>query len=105
MEAMRHVLGGGTYVSERISARIRETFSGRRSAGASPIEQLTDREFEVFQLIGQGLGTKDIASKLRVSVKTVEVHRVNIKRKLGLASASELIHFAVRWLTSENAPS
>ena len=104
MQAIRHVLGGGTYVSERISAKVLEIFSGRRSGGASPVEQLTDREFEVFQLIGQGFSTKEMAAKLRVSVKTVEVHRVNIKRKLGIASAPELIHFAVRWLASENTP-
>ena len=59
--------------------------------------KLTDREFEVFQLIGQGKGTRDIAAKLHLSVKTVEVHRMNIKAKLKLESASELIRFAVRW--------
>lgn len=86
MEAIRPVLGGGTYVSGRISAKILEIFSGRRSGGGAPIEQLTDREFEVFQLIGRGVGTTNIAAMLGVSVKTVEAYRVNIKRKLGLAA-------------------
>jgi DNA-binding NarL/FixJ family response regulator len=101
MEAIRHVLAGKTYVSEKVSARILDQFSGRATESASPVERLTDREFEVFQLIGQGLSTKEIADKLHVSAKTVEVHRVNIKQKLNVATASELIHFAVRWMNSQ----
>jgi DNA-binding NarL/FixJ family response regulator len=65
------------------------------------VETLTDREFEVFRLIGAGLSTKDIADKLRVSAKTVEVHRVNIKQKLNVGTAPELIRFAVRWVESQ----
>jgi DNA-binding NarL/FixJ family response regulator len=100
MSAIRHVLAGRTYVSEQISARILDHFSGRASEGGSPVEQLTDREFEVFQLIGQGMSTKEIADKLHVSAKTVEVHRVNIKQKLKVGTAPELIRFAVRWAES-----
>ena len=105
MEAIRQVLSGQIYVSEKMSARILESFSGRRSPGAdkSPVENLTDREFEVFQLIGQGKGTRQIAEKLHLSVKTVEVHRVNIKTKLKLESATELIRFAVRWVVGQAA--
>ena len=102
MEAIRHVLSGRTYVSEKISAKILDLFSGRPSEGSSPVERLTDREFQVFQLIGQGLSTKDIAHKLSVSAKTVEVHRVNIKQKLSVGTAPELIRFAVRWVESQN---
>jgi DNA-binding NarL/FixJ family response regulator len=87
MTAISQVLAGGTYVSEKISARIVNSVAGRSSEGASPVERLTDREFEVFQLIGQGLSTKEIADKLHVSAKTVEVHRVNIKQKLNVATA------------------
>jgi DNA-binding NarL/FixJ family response regulator len=101
MEAIRHVLSGKTYVSEKISARILDLFSGRPGENASPVERLTDREFEVFQLIGQGLSTKGIADKLGVSAKTVEVHRVNIKEKLNIGTAPELIRFAVRWIESQ----
>ncbi len=102
MEAIRHVLNGKTYVSEKVSAKILDTFSGRPSEGASDVERLTDREFEVFQLIGRGLSTKEVADKLRVSAKTIEVHRVNIKHKLNVGTASELIRFAVRWIESQN---
>jgi len=102
MEAMRQVLTGQTYVSPAVSARILDAFAGRRQANSSPLERLTDREFEVFQLIGQGRATKEIAEKLHVSVKTVEVHRVNIKQKLSLSTAPELIRFAVRWIEANN---
>jgi DNA-binding NarL/FixJ family response regulator len=98
MLAIRQVLGGQIYVSEKMSALILEIFSGRRGgAESSPVENLTDREFEVFQLVGEGKGTRDIAEKLHLSVKTVDVHRTNIKKKLKLESATELIRFAVRW--------
>ncbi|MBI4663032.1 MAG: response regulator transcription factor [Verrucomicrobia bacterium] len=103
MQAIRQVLSGKIYVSEKISAKILEIFSGRRSETASsPVENLTDREFEVYQLIGQGKSTRQIAEQLHLSVKTVEVHRVNIKGKLKLATASELIRHAVRWVESQS---
>jgi len=102
MLAIRQILGGKIYVSEKMSGEILEIFSGRRAgAESSPVEKLTDREFEVFQLIGQGKGTREIAEKLHLSVKTIEVHRVNIKAKLKLQSAAELIRFAVRWSESQ----
>ena len=67
------------------------------------MEHLSDREFEVFRLIGEGKGTRDIARKLHLSVKTVEAHRANIKEKLDLHSATELIRHAVRWIEAEGA--
>ena len=98
MGAIRHVLSGKIYVSEKMSARILEIFSGgRRDGTGSPVGGLTDREFEVFQLIGQGKGTREIAEYLHLSVKTVEVYRANIKEKLGIKSATDLVRFAVRW--------
>ncbi|MGV3755008.1 MAG: LuxR C-terminal-related transcriptional regulator, partial [Verrucomicrobiota bacterium] len=100
MTAIQQVLAGGIFVSQNISAQILELFSGRRS-GTSPVEKLSDREFEVFQLIGQGRSTREIAAELHISIKTVEVHRVNIKEKLDLKTASELIHFAVRWVDGQ----
>jgi DNA-binding NarL/FixJ family response regulator len=102
VEAIRRVLSGSVYVSDAVSARILDTFSGR-GQNKSTVESLTDREFEVFQLIGQGLSTSDMADKLRVSAKTIEVHRVNIKTKLGIPTAPELLRFAVRWLESDEA--
>ena len=101
MEAIRQVLNGQTFVSPKISAKILDAFSGRRAEGSSPVEQLTDREFAVFQLIGSGLTTKEIAARLHVSAKTVEVHRVNMKKKLKVGTAPELIRFAVRWVESQ----
>jgi len=98
MEGIRRVLAGEIYVSDKMSKRILEIFSGQRgTSNGSPVEKLTDREFEVFQLIGEGKATRDIAQKLHLSVKTVEVHRLHIKEKLELKTAAELIRFAVRW--------
>ena len=103
MQAMRRVLGGQIYVSEKISAKILEIFSGHGAEVAdSPVERLSDREFEVFQLIGQGKGTRDIAQRLRLSVKTVEVHRANIKHKLELNSGTDLVRYAIRWTEVQN---
>lgn len=103
LEAIRQVLNGQIYVSGKMSAKILEIFSGRRNESMnSPVELLSDREFEVFQLIGQGKSTQQIANQLHLSAKTVEVHRVNIKQKLKLQTAPELIHFAVRWIESQS---
>jgi DNA-binding NarL/FixJ family response regulator len=102
MEAIRQVLGGQIYVSEKMSAKILELFSGRRSqTTGSPLEQLSDREFEVFQLIGEGKATREIAEHLHLSVKTVEVHRANIRKKLKLASGTDVVHQAIRWVESQ----
>jgi DNA-binding NarL/FixJ family response regulator len=97
MFAIRQVLDGRIYVSEKMSAKILETFSGHRPNSQSPVEKLSDREFEVFQLLGQGEGTRQIAKRLHLSIKTVEVHRANIRKKLELATGSELVHYAIRW--------
>lgn len=99
LAAIRQVLRGEIYVSPRMSARILEGLSARRPRGSSsPIEKLTDREFEVFQLIGQGKSTRDIADQLHLSTKTVDVHRANIKEKLELTDATALVRHAVRWV-------
>ena len=105
MQAIRQVLSGAIYVSATIAARIVETFSGQPRSARSPISQLSDREFEVYQLIGQGKSTKEIASQLHLSDKTVAVHRGNIKRKLEITSAGELIHHAIRWVEGNRSPS
>jgi DNA-binding NarL/FixJ family response regulator len=102
MQAIRTVLSGQIYVSEKMSAKILEIFSGRRSEMVGPaIEKLTDREFEVFQLIGQGKGTRQIAEALHLSVKTVEVHRLHIKEKLEIGDAPSLVRYAVRWVETQ----
>jgi len=102
MEAIRQVLSGQIYVSEKMSASILEVFSGRRAgSGGSPVGRLSDREFEVFQLIGEGKGTRQIAGHLHLSIKTVEVHRANIKEKLKLKTATDLVRHAVRWIEGQ----
>jgi DNA-binding NarL/FixJ family response regulator len=104
MEAIRQVLSGKVFVSEKMSAKILEIFSGRRDqSGGSPVQRLSDREFEVFQMIGEGKGTRQIAEHLHLSVKTVEVHRANIKEKLRLKTATDLVRYAVRWAEAEGA--
>jgi DNA-binding NarL/FixJ family response regulator len=102
--AIRQILGGQVYVSPAMSARILDNLSGRKPRGSSsPIEKLTDREFEVFQLIGQGKSTRDIAEQLHLSSKTVDVHRSHIKEKLELKDATALIRHAVRWVETQQA--
>ena len=106
LDALRQVLRGEVYVSPRMSARIIGGLSGDKPRGSSsPIESLTDREFEVFQLIGQGKSTRDIAAQLHLSPKTVDVHRANIKEKLGLTDVTALIRHAVRWVETQGGGS
>ena len=98
VQAIRQVLSGEVYATPRISASILSRLSdGRARSARSPVENLTEREFEVFQLIGQGLATRQIAEQLHVSVKTVEVHRVHIKEKLHLVAGPALMHYAMSW--------
>jgi DNA-binding NarL/FixJ family response regulator len=102
LAAIRQVLAGQIYVSENMSVRILDVFSGRKpDTFGSPVEKFTDREFEVFQFIGQGIGTRAIANRLHLSVKTVEVHRAHIKKKLGIKTATDLVRYAVRWVDSQ----
>ena len=104
--ALRQVLRGEVYVSPQMSARILEGLSGGKPRGSSsPIEKLTDREFEVFQLIGQGKSTRDIAAQLHLSPKTVDVHRTHLKEKLELKDATALIRHAVRWVETQGTDS
>ena len=106
IQAIRQVLGGQIYVSERTSARIVEIFSGQSAGGTqSLMAQLSDREFEIFQLIGEGLSASEIGDRLHISAKTVEAHRVNIKTKLKVGTAAELISYAARWSASKQAGS
>ena len=101
LAAVRQVLHGQVYVSEKMSATLLDAMTGRRSAGSS-IEKLSDREFEVFQLIGQGKSTRDIAAQLHLSSKTVDVHRAHIKEKLELKDATALVRHAVRWVETQS---
>jgi DNA-binding NarL/FixJ family response regulator len=102
LQAIRQVLSGKVYVSERMSAQILDGFSSVRSAKhQSPIEILTDREFEVFKLIGEGCVTREIAARLHISPKTVDVYRQHLKEKLHLPTSTSMIQHAVRWVETQ----
>lgn len=99
--AIRCVASGKTYVSPRMSERILARLTGRHSPeNATPFERLTDREREVFALMGRGATTRDIAQQLDLSVKTIETYQARVKDKLGLANTHELIRAAVTWAES-----
>jgi DNA-binding NarL/FixJ family response regulator len=96
--AIRQVLEGKLYLSEGLAAAMAAQFvTGRVLTSESPVAQLSDRELEVFALLGDGRGTRQIAEALAVSIKTVQAYCARIKEKLNLASASELVREAVRW--------
>jgi DNA-binding NarL/FixJ family response regulator len=101
MQAIRQVLKGQVYLSERMSAKVFERLSNGPQTGGSPLELLSDREMEVFKLIGDGMGTRQIAEQLYLSMKTVEVYRAHIKRKLNLKDGTALVRYAIRWAETE----
>jgi DNA-binding NarL/FixJ family response regulator len=101
--AIRVVLAGEIHVSEQISARLLKSFSGSGALKSrAPLGNLTEREFELFQLFGRGHSTQQIAAQLGVSAKTVETHRLHIKTKLGMGTAGELTAYAARWVENGN---
>jgi DNA-binding NarL/FixJ family response regulator len=101
ISAIRKVLAGQIYASERMTAKmVRRLVGGAPEVGTSAIERLSDRELEVFLLIGQGYGTRQIAEKLFLSVKTIETYRAHIKEKLNLSDSAELLQYAIQWVSS-----
>jgi DNA-binding NarL/FixJ family response regulator len=99
VEALRTILQGKKYFSQAVANRILDTVGGSSAEAKAPsIERLSDRELEVLQLIGSGVGTRAIAERLRLSVKTIESYRENIKSKLGLGGATELTSYAYEWV-------
>lgn len=102
IKAIRQVINGGIYVSPAMSVQILEAFSGRNAnRPVDGVHKLSDREFEVFQLIGEGQSTQQIADTLNISVKTVEVHRAHIREKLKLEDGAAVLRYAVRWAESK----
>jgi DNA-binding NarL/FixJ family response regulator len=101
LQAIRQVLRLQTFLSPKMSARILNALSGRERQHVSPISRLTDREFQILQLIGKGHDSRAIAHQLSVSYKTVDTHRGHIKEKLNLNSGMELICYAVRWVETQ----
>jgi DNA-binding NarL/FixJ family response regulator len=99
--AIRQVLSGQIYVSEAMATRmLHKLVLGRQQEHSSPIERLTDRELEVFQLIGKGEGTRRIAEELHLGIKTVESYRARIKEKLKLTDGTQLLQQAILWVHS-----
>ena len=100
LSAIHRVLEGGIYVSERLSNTMALKFlKGQEAVGISRsrVEELSDRELEVFQLLGQGRSTSQIAEQLHISLKTVQAYCVRAKEKLGLSTAAELLREAILW--------
>lgn len=101
--AIRTVLEGGLYLSQKMNDKLLYSLLGesKADAGISPIDRLTDREFEVFSLLGHGKGTRQIAEQLYISVKTVETYRLRIKEKLNIETSSELLQHAFQWVNEQ----
>ena len=90
-------------MSDRVSNRMLKQFVGGEPASRhSPVDNLTDRELEVFRLIGEGHGTRQISDDLHLSIKTVETYQAHIKEKMGLKNARELVQYAIQWAIGEN---
>jgi DNA-binding NarL/FixJ family response regulator len=102
--AIRKLYDGDLFVSDDVAKRMLLRIVAGEEEGESPVSSLSGRELEVFQLIGQGYGTREIAGMLHLSIKTIESYRANLKQKLNLKSASELVQYAVKW-TQHNLPS
>ena len=101
IDAIAAVMRGDIYVSEKMASRmLGKLVDGKKAAGSSPLERLSDRELEVFELLGRGLGTREVAERLCVSIKTIESHREHIKEKLQLKNATELVQHATQWVLS-----
>jgi DNA-binding NarL/FixJ family response regulator len=101
--AIRRVMKGEIYVSNRVADQVlHQMVAGGANPTESPVDRLSDRELEVIQMIGRGRSTREIASALNLSVKTIESHRAHIKEKLNLRNATELVQFSVQWVEKED---
>jgi DNA-binding NarL/FixJ family response regulator len=103
IEAIRTILTGEIYVSDTISKKFLHKIAGDKSGTAkASIENLSDREFEIFRLIGEGYKASQIAKQLHLSIKTIETYRARLKEKLNIDSAAELLRYAIKWAKNEN---
>jgi len=103
VSAIRNILQGDIYVSEDVKKNVLQTIAGKQNeSNNTSITKLSDREYEIFLLIGTGLSCRAIAKKLCLSIKTVETHRARIKQKMGLDSSTKLILAAMEWAQREN---
>jgi DNA-binding NarL/FixJ family response regulator len=100
--AIRRIMRGDVYLSDRVSSKMLQQYvRGSTTARHSPVADLSDRELEVFRLVGEGHGTRQIAEDLHLSVKTVETYQAHIKEKLSLRNARELVQHAIEWHLTE----
>ena len=105
IKAIRQVMQGKIYVSDNMRQKVlRDLTQPHADIKTTPLERLSDRELEVFRLIGEGRGTREIAETLHLSIKTIETYRAHIKEKLSIKSAAELARSAVNWVESSRTP-
>jgi DNA-binding NarL/FixJ family response regulator len=97
LTAIRRVIGGDIYVSDRVVNSMAKRMSSRKTAAVEPVERLSDRELEIFRLLGQGRTPSQIAEDLRLSLKTVQAYCARAKEKFGVTSLTELLRAAIRW--------
>jgi DNA-binding NarL/FixJ family response regulator len=105
LESLRRVLDGRVYVSESVSNNILQKMAAGANYVSNPIERLSNRELQILHMIGKGMSTKEAAHALNLSIKTVESHRQRIKRKLNLATGTQLVQYAVNWFTGRETRS
>jgi DNA-binding NarL/FixJ family response regulator len=98
ISAIHKIMSGGIYVSEALSVRMLEQITSPSRTRAAGIDSLTDRELEILELIGKGVATKNIATQLNISARTVEAHRAHVKEKLGISDGAALVRYAVQWV-------
>jgi DNA-binding NarL/FixJ family response regulator len=103
IQAIRLLMQGKRYLSDKVAEKMMDTLMGNNSEAEGAVESLSDRELEVLELIGAGLGSREIAEKLHLSIKTIESHREHMKTKLGLTRAPELVSYAFNWFHGEKA--
>ena len=101
IQAIRLLMQGKRYLSAKVAEKMMDTLMGNSSGAEGAVESLGDRELEVLELIGAGLGSREIAEKLHLSIKTIESHREHMKTKLGLTRAPELVSYAFNWFHGE----
>jgi DNA-binding NarL/FixJ family response regulator len=104
LASVRRVLDGGIYVSEAVGTNMIQKFAaGGAYISANPIDRLSNRELQILHMIGKGMSTRETALSLNLSIKTIESHRQRIKRKLNLATGTQLVQYAVNWFTGREA--
>ncbi|MHB1081130.1 MAG: response regulator [Prosthecobacter sp.] len=103
LAALHKVIGGGVYISPQFTEKlVFKAIQGSEGDLGTPVDKLSDREFEVLQLFGRNKTTREIADSLHLSVKTVETHRMHIKEKLGFKDADEMTKFAIEWVAASS---